>query len=101
MDCRIVWMSSDSVQTVDREGNLELETLFRSDTLRELREFLLKVPAFRPLLETLIQIRLIIDANIIQGELRWRLARRQKPHARTGLHEAIVAGVVVAFAPGF
>ena len=94
-------MSPDSTQATDRATNLELETLFRSDTLRELREFLLKVPAFRPLLETLIQIRLIIDANIIQGELRWRLARRQKPHARTGLHEAIVAGVVVAFAPEF
>ena len=70
MDCRIVWMSSDSMPIMEREMNLELEALFRSDTLRDLRELLLKVPAFRPLLETLIQIRLIIDANIFQGELR-------------------------------
>jgi hypothetical protein len=86
---------------MDREMNFELETLFRSDTLRELRELLLKMPIFRPLLEAFVQIRLILDANVIQGELRWRLAKRRKPDARSGLHEAIVAGVVVPFAPGF
>lgn len=98
---RIVRVSSDSVQTADCARELKLEALIRSDALRELREFLMKVPAFRPLLETLIQIRLIVDANIIQSELRWRLARRRKPDARSGLHEDIVAGVVVLFAPVF
>jgi predicted nucleic acid-binding protein len=94
-------VSSDSVQTADCARELKLEALIRSDALRELREFLMNVPAFRPLLETLIQIRLIVDANIIQSELRWRLARRRKPDARSGLHEDIVAGVVVLFAPVF
>ncbi len=53
-----------------RNLHLDLERLIRSDELRELREILQGLPAFRPLLEKLIQIRLIIDADIIQGELR-------------------------------
>lgn len=86
-------------QTNDRD--LELKSLFRSDTLREVRELLLKMPVFRPLLQTLLQIRVIVDANIIQGELRWRLAKRLKPENRSGLHEAVASGVIVAFAPVF
>jgi len=44
---------------------------------------------------------MVMDASAIQGELRWRLRRRAKPAARTGLHEAIEAGVVIAYAPIF
>lgn len=39
------------MQTAQRAVDLELEASFRLDTLRERREFLLKAPACRPLLE--------------------------------------------------
>ncbi len=84
-----------------RNPRLDLEGFIRSNELRELRELLQDLPAFRPLLEKLIQIRLIIDADIIQGELRWRLAKRRSPGATSGLLESIAAGVIVPFAPEF
>jgi hypothetical protein len=85
----------------DSDVGFELTSWIRSDGLRDLRELLAVVPAFRPLWEMLVQTRLIVDANIVQSELRWRLARRLKKDARSALHEAIDAGVVIPFAPFF
>jgi len=73
----------------------------RSDALRALLDLRDKFPLFRQLLDDVIQIVMVMDASAIQGELRWRLRRRTKPAARTGLHEAIDAGVVIAYAPIF
>ncbi len=94
-------MSFDWSQIGDLSSSRELEVFLRSDFLREWRSLLLKLPALRPLLEQLLQVRAIIDASIIQAELRWRLAKRVKSHARSDLTEAMAAGVVVAFAPSF
>jgi hypothetical protein len=71
-----------------------------SDALRALLN-LRDVPFLRPLLEDLIQIVIVLDASAVQGELRWRLGSRTNPTARTGLHEAIDSGVVIAVAPIF
>jgi predicted nucleic acid-binding protein len=49
----------------------------------------------------ILQLRLVIDANIVQEELRWRLKRRRKADARTALHEALASGVLIAYAPHF
>jgi hypothetical protein len=43
----------------------------------------------------------IVDANVIQGELRWRLDSREKHDARSGLQEVLDAGVLVLIAPNF
>jgi hypothetical protein len=59
------------------------------------------MPALSPLLREVIQVRLVLDANIVQGELRWRLRKRRDPTARSGLQEAIDAGVVIGFVPTF
>jgi hypothetical protein len=72
-----------------------------SDALRSLLNLRDEFPLFRELLDDIIQIVMVLDASAIQGELRWRLRRRTKPAARTGLHEAIDAGVVIAYAPIF
>lgn len=71
-----------------------------SDALRALLN-LRDVPFLRPLLEDLIQIVIVLDASAVQGELRWRLGSRTNPTARTGLHEAIDSGAVIAVAPIF
>jgi hypothetical protein len=73
----------------------------RSDALRALLDLRDEFPLFRQLLDDIIQIVMVLDASAVQGELRWRLRRRTKPAARTGLHEAIDAGVVIAYAPIF
>ena len=79
-----------------------LDLLFRSDTLPLLRPFLDMWPDLKHLLELrVVQIRVIVDANVVQGELRWRLGSRENPQARSGLEEAIDAGVLVLIAPNF
>jgi hypothetical protein len=59
------------------------------------------VPSLKPLFPKLVQIRLVVDANRVRGELYWRLRKRLDPSHRTALHEAIVAGVVVPYTPYF
>jgi hypothetical protein len=76
-----------------------LEIAFPSDKLREMRRLIERMPAFSPLLAELIQVWFVVDANVIQGELRWRLGSRRNPDARSGLHECIQSGLFVAIAP--
>ncbi|MGP8173974.1 MAG: PIN domain-containing protein [Terracidiphilus sp.] len=91
---------SDKVGT-GTEPRLQLERFFRSNLLPQLVAFLRGIPAVAPLIHDIIQIRIVIDANKVQSELRWRLRRRKKPSAHTSLHEALVSGVLVAYAPEF
>jgi hypothetical protein len=79
----------------------ELERIFRSDFLPQLVSLLDIVPSLKPLFPKLIQIRLVVDANRVRGELYWRLRKRCDPSHRTALHEAIVAGVIVPYVPDF
>lgn len=81
--------------------NLNLSTGIPSDQLPFLREFLSMSPALQKIFGELIQLRIVIDADIAQKELIWRLSKRRNPTARTALNEAIDSGVVVAFAPTF
>jgi len=79
-----------------------LDTLFRSDTLPGLRPFFESSPELKSLVELhLLQIRAIVDADVVHRELRWRLGSRQKPDARSGLEEAIDAGMLALIAPTF
>jgi len=73
--------------------------IIRSDTLPELRRVLEKLPALREYLGDVLQVVLVLDACCVQSELRWRVGARKNPTARTYLHEAMVSGVVIAFAP--
>lgn len=75
--------------------SLRLEKLFRSDLLPALVGLARSVAGLAPTLRGYVQFHMVLDANIIQGELRWRLGSRREAAARTGLHEAITAGVLV------
>lgn len=70
-----------------------------SDQLPLLRDFLSMSPQFREIFGDLLELRVVIDANIVYGELTWRLGKRRNPAARSALHEAIDSGTIVAFAP--
>jgi hypothetical protein len=80
---------------------VRLEDLFPSDSLVGMRNLLASAPVLYPLLRQVVHVRLVIDANIVQQELRWRSARRRNPAARSSLQEAIDSGIVVALAPTF
>jgi hypothetical protein len=86
--------------TEPKEG-LHLGAVVRSDTLPHLLGLAAGIPAFAPLLKNLVRIGMVLDAHVVQQELRWRVRQRKKQDARTGLHEAIASGVIVPFAPTF
>ncbi len=76
-----------------------LRSAISSDELPRLRQLLAHWAPLREVLGDLLQLRLIVDANIAYAELIWRVCKRRNPAAQTGLFEAIVSGTVVAFAP--
>ncbi len=78
---------------------LRLDEIVRSDALADLREFRKHNPMLKQIIEEPIQIRLVLDANIVQRELRWRLRTRRNNVARSALHEAIDSGTILPFAP--
>lgn len=81
------------------KGNCNRDVLWPSDNLRFLREFVYCLPQLTPIIGELPQVRIVIDANVALAELIYRLKNRRDPEARTGLHEVIAAGTVIAYAP--
>lgn len=51
--------------------------------------------------EGIFQLTLIVDANIILGEIRWLTVKRKRPNARSDLKELLDAKTVLAIAPTF
>jgi predicted nucleic acid-binding protein len=80
-------------------NGLRLDEIVRSDALADLSEFRQHNPLLKQVIEEPLQIRLVLDANIVQRELRWRLRSRRNNEARSALHEAIDSGTVLPFAP--
>jgi hypothetical protein len=76
-----------------------VDALFPSKLLPALVGLAQSVSALSPVLDGYVRFHLVLDANIIQGELRWCLGKRKKPQAQTRLHEAIVSGALVAYVP--
>jgi len=73
--------------------------LVPSDWLPLLQDVAVEIPAIASLLEKHIQLRLVIDANMVHEEIQWRLRSRREASNRTALHECVVAKVVILFAP--
>ncbi len=76
-------------------------TIVRSDALPWLREFLTSIPDLAPMIREYLQVRLVLDANIVNAEIGWRVGRRRDPAARSALHEAIVSGIIIPIAPTY
>ena len=72
----------------------QLQTHIRSEMLGDLR----KIEGMKNLLGHLAQFNVVVDANIILGDLIWLVDKRKKPEATTELVECIKAGTIVAFA---
>jgi len=80
-------------------NGFRLDEIVRSDALGDLSEVRKHSPMLKQLIEEPLQIRLVLDANIVQRELRWRLRSKRNNEARSALHEAIESGTVLPFAP--
>jgi hypothetical protein len=88
-------------RNLETQERLHRGALVRSDSLPHLLGVAASIPAFAPLLKNVVRIGMVLDAHVVQQELRWRLRQRKKQDARTGLHEAIGSGVIIPFAPTF
>ncbi|MBA5685929.1 PIN domain-containing protein [Rugamonas apoptosis] len=72
----------------------------RSDVLNDLRPLFETVPMLK-MFAGIAQLSLIIDANILMGDLLWMTKKRATAGARTELFELLKAGTIQAFAPTF
>lgn len=73
----------------------------RSDILDGIRGFAELFPPLERILGKPIRVRVIVDACIINSELRWLLGKRRNSEARTNLQELIDSGTLIAYAPDF
>ena len=77
----------------------ETAKILRADLLPNLVAILESFPALRSVLPQVMQLAVVIDANIVFGELRWRLKSRPRPELRSSLEEALASHVLIAYAP--
>lgn len=70
-----------------------------SDRLKELRSIAEQMKYLNGILSIAARVTLVVDTNVILGELLWLIKKRQNPNARTTLMEIIEAGTIVACAP--
>lgn len=72
---------------------------FPSDNLRQIYELCGKHPKVAELLGILPQFRLVLDTNVVIGELRFVTKSRRDPFARSALKEVLDTSIVVPIAP--
>ncbi len=70
-----------------------------SDSLRPMYELCKKYPSLNKLFDMRLQIRLVIDTNVVIDELLFVTSKRRKDSARTALREAMDSGVILTIAP--
>jgi len=70
-----------------------------SDKLKELNDAIAAWKELAKQLEKAVQFRVVIDSNIVVGDIRWLTIKRKVPGARTALIETILAGTVDAYVP--
>lgn len=88
-------------ESAEQSAGWKLDAFLRSDLLPHLLGLIQAFPSLRPLFPQILQVRVVIDANIVQGELRWRLKSRKRKDARSALQEVLACGILVAYAPHF
>lgn len=71
----------------------------RSDSLRPVYELCKTYPALSKLFDMRLQIRLVLDTNVVIDELLFVTSKRRKQSARTALREAMDSGVILTIAP--
>lgn len=70
----------------------------KSDSLAELRPIFEGYSEFG-IISEIFQVTVIVDANVIIGDLIWLTNKRKNPNARTNLQEVIASKTLIATAP--
>jgi len=85
--------------TEARRLNLAEFFAVRSDKLKELRAAIQSWTHSGAFISAAAQFRLVIDTNIVLGDILWLVAERKIPSAKTQLMETIEAETVQAYVP--
>lgn len=79
---------------------LSLQRVFPSDEVCRFLAFFSKSSELKAVVEQqLVRVSAVVDANIINAELRWRLGRRQNAASRSSLTESLDSGLLLLVAP--
>lgn len=97
-DKRILENYSSFLFNFERYCYMRIEYI-SSSNLKVFREMADCTPYLAQFFDILPKIRLIIDSNVIIGDLIWLVNKRKNASAKTALQEIIEAGAVKAFAP--
>jgi len=69
----------------------------RSELLPQLRRILESISQLKELIGPIPEFHIVVDANILIEEVRWRQIKRRNRAARSHLEECIVAGTIVGY----
>lgn len=78
-----------------------LGRVFRSNLLPALVDWVRAITASDHTLLDIEVFSMVLDANKVIAEIRWRLGKRIKPYALTGIFESIEARVLIAYVPSY
>lgn len=70
-----------------------------SDRLNGLRQLAATWTDLNRIIGGAVQFRLVVDTNVVLGDIRWLATKRKNPDARTALIETISAGTIEVFVP--
>lgn len=89
-----------SSELVEKKSS-HLEDVFavRSDKLKELRDLVRSWKSFQNALGEAAQFRLVVDTNIVLGDILWLAIERKNEKARTDFMEVIEAETIDVYAP--
>jgi predicted nucleic acid-binding protein len=88
-----------SAQTGNSPLRLENVFMVRSEKLKELRVVFNYWKESSAVLGTAAQFRLVVDTNVVLGDLLWLVAERKNPTAKTDLMEVVEAETIDLYAP--
>ena len=71
----------------------------RSDYLKGFRAAVKQWKEFESILGVAAQFRVVVDTNVVLGDIMWLCGKRKNPNAKTCLMEVIEAETVEAYAP--
>lgn len=71
----------------------------RSDVLKDLRDLIDSWRGFNGMIQGAATFSIVLDTNVVIGDLLWLVVKRRNPEARTELMEIIAAGTAVVYVP--
>src|ERR1039458_10094510 len=80
-------VEAETMRDEQQSVGSEIANILRADLLPNLVTILESFPALRSILPQVLQLAVVIDANIVYGELRWRLKKRPRSELRSSLEE--------------